>query len=310
MKNKFLLVLKWGALLGIALSVVEFVKSYSRNLNFTSYDQIFSISCLLITIFALYLAVKEIREANSDKLISYPKAFGFGVLTVIVAFFVLFFYLFLHYSYIDKDGLQKINAQNVQKYNETVAKDTITSSEINLFLIEVDSIVEQNMEKQIVSVQLDSEKISVLDSSVCLVMDFYKMYVLHHKLVDSSQFILSQFDVFAKKSLVDAFEHFNHQNCFNEELGTPLTEIFLNTAIEISSISPLQKRIDDANQNVPQHTNVLTASFIFSLSLLLYGTFCALFVALYLYRKFKPDSSDNSSETSEETPSDMEDSQK
>ena len=110
MKLRILLIT--GFLLGLAISALEFVKMYAIQLEYASFLKIASILLILLIICALYWGIKEIRDRCYQENIKFSKAFFFGSCIAFIAFLVVFLYLILHYSYIDVDGLQRINETN------------------------------------------------------------------------------------------------------------------------------------------------------------------------------------------------------
>ncbi|MEG2070754.1 MAG: DUF4199 domain-containing protein, partial [Bacteroidales bacterium] len=73
MKKKLLLiVLKWGTLLGVALSVLEMVKMYARNIDYGA-SPVFDLISILLFIFFIYLGVKEFRNEVLGGYIRFPK---------------------------------------------------------------------------------------------------------------------------------------------------------------------------------------------------------------------------------------------
>jgi uncharacterized membrane protein len=103
-----------GALLGITISALEFVKMYAERLDYTSFFKISSIMFIILIIVALYWGIKEIKARcyDDDKVFKFSKAFFYGCGISFIAFVVIFLYLNLHYTYIDVEGLQRISEKN------------------------------------------------------------------------------------------------------------------------------------------------------------------------------------------------------
>jgi hypothetical protein len=63
-------------------------------------------------VYALYWGIKEIRDRFYEGNINFAKAFLYGAGISFVSFVVVCLYLIVHYSYIDVEGLQRMNEQN------------------------------------------------------------------------------------------------------------------------------------------------------------------------------------------------------
>ena len=112
MSKPIYIVFTIGALLGLAVSVLEFVKYCALQLAYEPFNKIASVLLIILIIYAIYWGVKEVRDRFYEGNIKFSKAFLFGTGIAFVAFVVVFFYLILHYSYIDVDGLQRISENN------------------------------------------------------------------------------------------------------------------------------------------------------------------------------------------------------
>ncbi|MCL1850780.1 MAG: DUF4199 domain-containing protein [Bacteroidetes bacterium] len=101
-----------GTLLGLSISVLELAKFYAVRLAYQPFLKIASILLIILIVYALYWGLKEIRDRFYEGTIKFSKAFLYGAGISFVAFIIVFLYLILHYSYIDIDGLQRINEKN------------------------------------------------------------------------------------------------------------------------------------------------------------------------------------------------------
>ena len=129
-KNLLLVALKWGALLGAALAVCELVKMAARDINYDA-GAVFSILLLIVIIVFLYAGIKEYRDEVLDGFIRFPKGFGAGAAIIAVSFVVVFAYMMVHYQYIDKNGLERLNTQNVETFYARLEKDTVSHLTLN-----------------------------------------------------------------------------------------------------------------------------------------------------------------------------------
>jgi len=101
-----------GVLLGIAISALELVKMFAVQMEYQPFNNIASILLIILIVCALYWGIKEIRDKCYEGSIKFAKAFLDGSVISFVAFLVVFLYLIIHYSYIDVEGLQRINEKN------------------------------------------------------------------------------------------------------------------------------------------------------------------------------------------------------
>ena len=295
--SNFLSILKWGFLLGAVVSAIEIVKNYAQSIDITSFSSVISIAILVITVLILYAGIKEVRERTEGDVISYPKAFGVGIGMVFVAFVVVLLVLTTLFSVRPK-FLQNVNDKNQELYYENLKKDSVTTAEVNLFLEQIDSLTSAKL--QLTTETLTPEEALAVDSNVQFIMRHYFPYIQNGRNVDSTHYTLGNFNNFAKNAWVQMFEKCQQGAFLTDSLVTPITQVILSTANEMENFNLHEKRYQATkNEKVFTHTNPLSSAIMFSFSLIIYGLFCNLFVALYLYRKKEIPQADENTKTSE-----------
>lgn len=281
--SNFLSILKWGFLLGAVVAAIEVVKNYAQNLDITSFGSVISIAILVITVLILYAGIKEVRERTEGDVISYPKAFGVGVGIVFLAFIVVLLVLTTLFS-VHPKFLQNVNDKNQELYYENLKKDSVTTAEVNLFLEQIDSLTSAKL--QVATETLTPEEALAVDSNVQFIMRHYLPYIQNGRNVDSTHYTLGNFNNFAKNAWVQMFEKCQQGAFLTDSLTTPITQVVISTANEMENFNLHEMRYQATkNEKVFTHTNPLSSAIMFSFSLIIYGLFCNLFVALYLYRK-------------------------
>ena len=99
--------LKWGVLLGVAISFLELVRMYARLYQYEA-RSIFDIVLIIIFIALLYLAQKDYKETLGGGYLSFAKAFGIGVIVTVTALLIYLCYMIFHFSLIEPTAVQRI----------------------------------------------------------------------------------------------------------------------------------------------------------------------------------------------------------
>ena len=99
--------LKWGVLLGVAISFLELVRMYARLYQYEA-RSIFDIVLIIIFIALLYLAQKDYKETLGGGYLSFAKAFGIGVIVTVTALLIYLCYMVFHFSLIELTAVQRI----------------------------------------------------------------------------------------------------------------------------------------------------------------------------------------------------------
>lgn len=281
--SNFLSILKWGLFLGAVVSAIEIVKNYAQNIDITSFSSVISIAILVITVLILYGGIKEVREKVEGEVISYPKAFGVGIGIVFVAFVVVLLALTTLFS-VHPKFLQNVNSRNQELYYENLKKDSVTTAEVNLFLKQMDSLISAKL--QLATENLTPSEALAVDSNIQFILRHYRSYIQNGKNVDSTRYCLGSFNDFAQNAWVQMFEKCQQGAFLTDSLTTPITQVVISTANEMENLNLHEARYQATkNEKVFTHSNPLSSAIMFSFSLIIYGLFCNLFVALYLYRK-------------------------
>lgn len=284
-KEKILSILKWGALLGGIISIIEIVKNHALQIDINAYNSVINLSLILLVVWILYLGIKEIRDHYSEGVISYAKAFGIGFSIILVSFLIVTIVLTILFSTQPK-YLQNINAKNEKLYYQNLQNDSITTTEIEQFLLNVDDLVVKNQKIVAIEQNFSEHDSLMIDSSVLQIKKYFHGHIKNGYQIDSTQYRLGNFNSFAKRSWIDFFERGKTNKIFADTLLEPLTKIFILTAQEMDSINILDQRFETTkSQKVFKHTHAMTSAIMFSFSLIIYGLLCNLFVALYLFRK-------------------------
>ncbi len=98
-KNPSVLInaLNWGVIIGL-VSIVYSVILYMLNLTF---NQALGYASVIIIIVGLAIAMKNYRDKVLDGVLPFGKAFGFGILIIIVAALLGSIFTYLLYAVID-----------------------------------------------------------------------------------------------------------------------------------------------------------------------------------------------------------------
>lgn len=285
-KSKFLITIKWGALLGAGLSLIKLVTYLASTLD--SEYPFGAISDLLMVaafVFTIYMAIKEIRDKCQDGVIRFAPAFGYGIEVVIVAYIVMVGYLLVHYTYIDKDGVEKNNRRNMELAYQKLEKDTISNEEVQQYYNDVKILIEKERNK----LETDSVCGTKLDSATQILLIAYEhQLVQKNHSTDDPAYRLDSFSIKANELLYRCAEAvLTNTHDDNKECLAQLPIILENSSRDIQGLNPLIARFEKVKPSVPQSDSPVMAAFAYSLSILLYGLLLNIFVALFLYRNEK-----------------------
>ena len=101
-KNLFTITLKWGVILGVALSLILFLRTFV-DLEYLTINPILNMMQFVAFIAVLLLGMKEYRDKLLDGNITFPKALLSGILMIVFAFLLVIVYLTMQYSYMDNE---------------------------------------------------------------------------------------------------------------------------------------------------------------------------------------------------------------
>ncbi len=276
-KTKFITIIKWGALLGAGLSVINLLGFFALQTGYP-FGPVKDLLQVLAIVGCLYMAIRDIRDNVQDGLIKFQKAFGIGCCIVFIGYIILAIYMLLHLSVIDKNGVENINQRNIEAATKAVQQDTITTAELKQYHSDLKRIARKELNTMAVP---DSLRLKA-DSGVVAILQRYEkeLTVLYRH--DSALLRLDTFDIRADQQL--------RTTLFSMRSNNPEITNYSLEAVENARDSMaenpvwLQRR---NNRPLPQYHSVSAAAFITTIAVLLYGLMINIFVALFLYRKEK-----------------------
>ena len=243
MKKQFAILLKWGALLGVALSFIQLARKFSDSFDFYSFGPIIDLLNALLFIGALYMGIKEVKEECYDHIISFSKAFAKGLVIVLTAFIIVFTYLNFHYGVFFKDQLQVVNEKNITRFHEHLENDSIKVKELDSLLLMHKQVI-KNQESQIItSAQLDSTNAHLISMRVDTVLNYYTHFIKNQP-ITSEQFKLGKFDAYAKTTIIDILGKYIANFPKSDSTLTYLSTIVINGSDQFKNVSLLEKRFE------------------------------------------------------------------
>ena len=303
--SKFITTIKWGALLGAGLSLIKLATYYAGTLDADyPFGAISDLLMVAAFVLAIYMAIKEIRDNKQDGVIRFAPAFGYGVLVVAIAYAVMVGYLLVHYTQIEKDGVEKNNRRNRELAYQRLQKEMVTDVEVSQYYERVADIIKEEREE----VETDTACGAKLDSAVHILLTAYdRQLVEKPHAADDPSYRLDSFSFKANELLYRcAAAVMANANDDNRECLALLPEILDRSSRDIQELNPLDARFEAVKPSIPQSDSPVMAAFAYSLSILLYGLLLNIFVALFLYRNEKRkcslDTEDNTDNTDETTP--------
>lgn len=284
--SKFIITIKWGALLGAGLSLIKLATYYAGTLDADyPFGPISDLLMVAAFVFAIYMAIKEIRDNRQDGVIRFAPAFGYGVLVVFIAYAVMVGYLLVHYSYIETDGVEKNNRRNMELAYNRLKKEAVTDDEVRQYYNDVKTLIEKERN----GMGTDTVCGTKLDSAVQILLTAYERQLVEKPhTADDPSYRLDSFSFKANELLYRcAGAILTNSNDENRECLALLPELLDNSSRDIQGLNPLVARFEKVKPSIPQSDSPVMAAFAYSLSILLYGLLLNIFVALFLYRNEK-----------------------
>ena len=287
---------KWGVIAGALLAGIEILKMLARQVDYQS-AQLLDMAMIIGFILVLHFGVKEFKEVYPARL-TFAKAFLSCIVISFIGAVVLFGYDMLHYSVIEKDGLQKKYAVALEKYRQNLAKDTLTATELNTYTDAAAAILNERKEELLngATIAKDSdlpadslrqELRDEINSGTLLVQQYYVGKLCSKPESDKEQYTLGHFTPYAKRVLIETLVSYIDQN--KEKPSTPYVQgIVQETNVELDSIDPLDKRFEETKSRVPRYDRNGQYAAVSAMMYLLYGMFFGLFVAMFHYTSKKP----------------------
>lgn len=290
--------LKWGVILGVMLAGIEILKMFARKVDYQA-AQLLDLGMIIGFILVLHMGVKEFKEVYPERL-SFAKAFLSCIVTSVIGAVLLFGYDMLHYSVIEKDGLQQKYTVALSKYKQNLAKDTLTNGELKAYTDAATAILNERKERicNDSSVVFKAEGCltdnaeqgqirSEINSGVLIFQQYYAEKLRSKPEADKEQYQLGNFTPYAKKVLIETLESYIGQN--DGKASTPyVQEVVQQTNDTLASIDPLEKRYEENKSRVPRYDRNGQYAAISAMMYLLYGMFFGLFVAMFNYRSKNP----------------------
>lgn len=278
-KDKFVIILKWGALLGAGLSVIKLLGFFAEKMQYP-FGPVNDLLMVVAIVACLFMAIREVRDKQQDGIIKFSKAFLLGCGIVFVGYFILCLYLMLHFTAIDKEGVANINARNIQHTTDVIQKDTITTEELADYYANLKRIA---LKVSHTNAENDSVRMHA-DSGIIAIINLHKMGMEKLTAHDSSIFKLDTFNISANNQLRATANYIHMNQHAISELSYEAVEVARDSMAE----NPVwQQRLDNLRNQIPQYHTTFAAATITPMSILLYGLMLNIFVALFLYRKEK-----------------------
>lgn len=287
---------KWGVVAGALLAGIEILKMLARQVDYQS-AQLLDLAMIIGFILVLHFGVKEFKEVYPARL-TFAKAFLSCIVISFIGAVLLFGYDMLHYSVIEKDGLQKKYTVALEKYRQNLAKDTLTATELNTYTDAAAAILNERKEELLngATIAKDSDLPAdslrqklrdEINSGTLLVQQYYVGKLCSKPESDKEQYTLGHFTPYAKRVLIETLVSYIDQN--KEKPSTPYVQgIVQETNVELDSIDPLDKRFEETKSRVPRYDRNGQYAAVSAMMYLLYGMFFGLFVAMFHYTSKKP----------------------
>ena len=285
-KNPWLVCVKWGALLGVALSIFELVKMVSRNVEFEG-AKMFDIAIIIVFILLIHAGVKEFKEKYPQRL-SFAKAFMACIIISFVGAVLFFGYDLLHYSLIEKDGLAKKYDKALNNFRASIERDTISTLELNAYLDTVKVMMEEQ-ETLVCQENTLSDSIRMdVHRGTQLIERFYDEKMTARRAADTAHnYQMANFAPYARRVLVETLQLYIAQN--EKENSTRYVEqVVQQTNSQLATVNPVDARFEQNKSHVPHYDKALTYVSVSAMMNLLYGMFFGLFVAMFHYRSKNP----------------------
>lgn len=288
MKKFLMIVIKWGLITAGALALLELIKYYARIIDYP-FQTVSVLVFILAMLVLIYLCIKEIRDRMYDGQISFARAFCSGALMLLSASLALFPYLIVQYTYIDKDAVSDMNRRNWEVFSAAQGKDTLSAEEQAAFFEQL-VIWKDSVVKGINGAPLQYS--TEFQESVTVVVDSLLnelLPVTMHKLQGIDSLKLTNFTAMAQKEwmntaavMLNGMAQWENADLYARPLRASVQA--LNDSM--SRFAVIDRRMEHLENSVPYYKTPTAAALRYAIfSVLLYGLFFTIFVALYLYRR-------------------------
>ena len=285
MNNFWKIHLKWGVIAGVMLAGIEILKMFARKTDYQA-AQLLDLAMIVGFILVLHLGVKEFKEVYPERL-SFAKAFFSCIVISVIGAAVLFGYDMLHYSVIEKDGLQRKYAVALDKYKQNLGKDTLTATELVAYTDAAAQMLQTEKDDLLTRESLNDTLRNEIASGTLILQNFYIDKLRSKPEADKESYQLGNFTPYAKKVLMETLVSYSEQN--DGKASTPYVQsIVQKTNDTLVSIDPLDKRFEETKNRVPRYDRNGQYAAVSAMMYLLYGMFFGLFVAMFHYTSKKP----------------------
>ena len=310
-KKAYLSTLKWGGVLGVLLALFEVVKMYARRVDYSG-AKVLDLALVIGFVLVLYAGIKEFKELYTERL-SFAKAFLGCILISLVGSAILLGYDMLHYTVIEKDGLQRKYTVALEKYKQNLAKDTLTADELTAYTEAATALLDEHKASllgatglqgfagqspdtdTVISQQIRDE----ISSGILLFQKFYADKLRSKPETDKEEYQLGKFTSYARRVMMETLVSYTEQN--DGKASTPYVQgIVQQTNETIAGLDPLEKRFEETKSHVPRYDRNGQYAAVSAMMYLLYGMFFGLFVAMFHYTSKNPIEESVPSETDED----------
>ncbi len=277
--------LKWGVIAGIMLTGIEVLKMFARKVDYQS-AQLLDIAMIIGFILVLYYGVRDFKDVYTERL-SFAKAFLCCIVISFIGSAILFGYDMLHYSFFEKDGLQKKYAVALEKYKQNLAKDTLTTEELTAYTDAAIQMANEQKESLLARTELNDTVTSEINNGMLILENFYADKLRSKPEADKESYQLGSFTPYAKRVLMETLVSYTEQN--EAKASTPyVQEIVQKTNESLVTLDPLEKRFETTKTHVPRYDRNGQYAAVSAMMYLLYGMFFGLFVAMFHYTSKHP----------------------
>ncbi len=295
--TKFIIIIKWGALLGAGLSLINLLAFFMQASSNYHFGPVRELLQVLVIVACLYMGIRDLRDKAYDGLIKFTKAFGIGCCIVFIGYIILALYMMLQIGAIEKNGVNQRNLNNIEAAKSKIQKDTITSTELKQYHSDLKKIALAETKKQ---PGYDTLLVKA-DSCVVVILKRFEQELSVKCKHDTTHrlYYLDTFDICADQQLRSTIQSMRMNN--SEILPISIE------AVEVARDSMAENPIwEQRLKSIPviQYCSVVDAACRSTLPALLYGMMINIFVAMFLYRKEKTICSRNGNDpaTADEEP--------
>ena len=272
---------------------------FARKVDYSA-SQMLDLAMIVGFILVLHFGVKEFKETYTGRL-SFAKAYRSCILISLIGAVVLFGYDMLHYTVIEKDGLQQKYTVALDKYKQNLAKDTLTNAELKAYTDSAAALINRQKEALLDATTFagfagfpadqdtsnQKQMRDEIDNGILILQQYYVNKLRSKPESDKEEYKLGNFTPYSKKVLIETLVSYAEQN--DGKASTPYVQEIVQQANEtLANLDPLEKRYEENKSRVPRYDRNGQYAGISAMMYLLYGMFFGLFVAMFNYTSKKP----------------------